>query len=156
MSVRSSIAPKNSANSTSRTYKVRGGITDKVNRLLGHFWALGANFSASNFPGAAHYFAIHHWEGEMTKPEADALVWVPCDELGTFDLDVDRIAMSEYLWGYEALRRQGTAPHEDAEPVHEALQPGDKVTWWKRMAGGGLCVSCPSNRARSDGKTSED
>jgi hypothetical protein len=83
-----------------------------------------------------HYCAIHHWEGERTKPESDALVWVPFDELETFDLDVDRIAMSEYLQVYQALRRQGTAPHGDTEPVHEALQPGDKVTWWKRMAGG--------------------
>src|SRR5262245_28542689 len=26
-----------------------------------------------------HYCAIHHWAGEMTKHEADALVWVPFD-----------------------------------------------------------------------------
>jgi 8-oxo-dGTP pyrophosphatase MutT (NUDIX family) len=84
-----------------------------------------------------HYFAIHHWEGAMTKHEAEALVWVPFDEVETLDLDVDRIALSEYLRLYQALRRQGrTAPPGDAEPMHAALQPGDKVTWWKRMAGG--------------------
>jgi 8-oxo-dGTP diphosphatase len=83
-----------------------------------------------------HYFAIHHWEGEMTNHEADALLWVPFDELETFDLDVDRIALSEYLRVYQARRRQGTAPHGDATSVSQALQPGDKVTWWKRMAGG--------------------
>jgi len=90
-----------------------------------------------------HYFAIHRWEGEIANHEAEALLWVPFDEVETFDLDVDRIALGEYLRVYQALRRQETAPHRDAEPinealqpVNEALQPGDKVTWWKRMAGG--------------------
>jgi mutator protein MutT len=83
-----------------------------------------------------HYFAIHRWEGEIANHEAEALLWVPFDELETLDLDVDRIALSEYLRVYQALRRQGTAPPADAEPINEALQPGDKVTWWKRMAGG--------------------
>jgi ADP-ribose pyrophosphatase YjhB (NUDIX family) len=83
-----------------------------------------------------HYFAIHHWTGEMTKHEADALVWVSFDEVGTFDLDVDRIAVSEYLRVYQKQRRQQTAPQGNAAPVHAALQQGDKVIWWKRMAGG--------------------
>ena len=83
-----------------------------------------------------HYFAIHRWEGEIANHEADALLWVPFDEVETLDLDVDRIALSEYQRVYQAQRRQQTALHGDAEPMNEALQPGDKVTWWKRMAGG--------------------
>ena len=83
-----------------------------------------------------HYFAVHQWEGEITHHEAEAVLWIPFDALETFDLDVDRIAMSEYLRVYQAQRRQHTAPHGDAAPVHEALQPGDRVIWWRRMAGG--------------------
>jgi 8-oxo-dGTP diphosphatase len=49
-----------------------------------------------------HYFAIHQWEGEITHHEAEAVLWVPFDALETFDLDVDRIAMSEYLRVYQA------------------------------------------------------
>jgi len=82
-----------------------------------------------------HYFAMHHWEGAMANHEADALVWVPFDEVETFDLDVDRIAIGEYLRVYQA-QRQHSAPPGDAAPAHAALQPGDKVIWWKRIAGG--------------------
>jgi 8-oxo-dGTP diphosphatase len=82
-----------------------------------------------------HYFAMHRWEGAMANHEADALVWVPFDEVETFDLDVDRIAIGEYLRVCQA-QRQHPAPPGDEAPAHEALQPGDKVTWWKRMAGG--------------------
>jgi len=82
-----------------------------------------------------HYFAMHSWEGTMANHEADALVWVPFDEVETFDLAVDRIAIGEYLRVYQA-QRQHPAPPGDAAPAHEALQPGDKVTWWKRLAGG--------------------
>lgn len=82
-----------------------------------------------------HYFAVHQWEGEIMHREADALLWVPFDALETFDLDADRIAISEYLRVYQA-QRQHTVPYGDPAPVHEALQPGDKVIWWKRMAGG--------------------
>jgi 8-oxo-dGTP diphosphatase len=83
-----------------------------------------------------HYFAVHQWEGEITNHEADALLWVPFDEVETFDLDVDRVALSEYLRVYQAQRRQHTAPHRDTTPGRAALQPGEKVIWWKRMAGG--------------------
>ena len=83
-----------------------------------------------------HYFAIHQWEGEITHHEAEAMLWVPFDALETFNLDVDRIAMSEYLRVYQVQRQQQTEPHGGAAPGSEALQPGDKVTWWKRMAGG--------------------
>jgi 8-oxo-dGTP pyrophosphatase MutT (NUDIX family) len=66
-----------------------------------------------------HYFAIHSWEGAMVNHEADALVWVPFDEVETFDLDVDRIAIGEYLRVYQA-QRQHPAPPGDAAPAHEA------------------------------------
>jgi len=49
-----------------------------------------------------HYFAVHHWEGAMTHNEAEALLWVPCDALDTFDLDVDRIAIREYIRVYKS------------------------------------------------------
>lgn len=47
-----------------------------------------------------HYFAIRQWEGEITNNEADALLWIPFGALCTFDLDVDRLALSEYLRVY--------------------------------------------------------
>src|SRR5215813_177822 len=56
-----------------------------------------------------HYFAMHSWEGAMANHEADALEWVPFDEVETFDLDVDRIAIGEYLRVYQA-QRQHLAP----------------------------------------------
>jgi 8-oxo-dGTP diphosphatase len=49
-----------------------------------------------------HYFAVRSWEGEITNHEADAVFWVPFDALDTFDLDVDRIALSEYRRVYPA------------------------------------------------------
>ena len=64
------------------------------------------------------------------------MLWVPFDALETFDLDVDSIAISEYLRVYQAQRRQHTAPHGNAESMHEALQQGDKIIWWKRIPGG--------------------
>jgi 8-oxo-dGTP diphosphatase len=83
-----------------------------------------------------HYFAIHQWAGGITNHEAEALLWVPFDEGETLDLDVDRIALSEYLRVYQEQRQQGTALQGDTTPGSTALQPGDKVVWWKRMAGG--------------------
>jgi hypothetical protein len=89
-----------------------------------------------------HYFAIHQWTGEVTNHEAEAVLWVPFNELDTFDLDVDRIAIREYTRVYKAERekgteeRQDTVPYGKGEPGREALTPGDKVTWWKRLPGG--------------------
>ena len=89
-----------------------------------------------------HYFLVRSWEGEITNNEAEALLWVPLDVLDTFDLDVDRIAIGEYRRVYqsEAQKKaegsQHTEPYREAESVSEALRPGDKVTWWKRIPGG--------------------
>lgn len=44
-----------------------------------------------------HYFAIDGWDGEIVPQEADALQWVRLDDMGAFDLDVDRVAVGEYL-----------------------------------------------------------
>ena len=47
-----------------------------------------------------HYFAVTHWEGEMHLSEADAVLWIPLNALSPLDLDVDRIAVSEYVRVY--------------------------------------------------------
>jgi mutator protein MutT len=44
-----------------------------------------------------HYFVVEDWQGEISNREAEALLWIPLDQVHTFDLDVDRVAMSEYL-----------------------------------------------------------
>ena len=48
-----------------------------------------------------HYFAVHSWTGVITNNEAEALLWLSLDELDTLDLDVDRIAISEYRRVYQ-------------------------------------------------------
>ncbi len=47
-----------------------------------------------------HYFAVTRWEGEMVSQEAEAVVWIPLNALETLDLDVDKIAVQEYLRVY--------------------------------------------------------
>ena len=47
-----------------------------------------------------HYFAVTRWEGEMVPQEAEAVVWIPLNALETLDLDVDKIAVQEYLRVY--------------------------------------------------------
>ncbi len=49
-----------------------------------------------------HYFVIESWRGEMQNHEAEALLWIPLDTLETFDLDVDRIAVHEFLRVYRS------------------------------------------------------
>lgn len=43
-----------------------------------------------------HYFVVDDWQGEISNREAAALLWVPLNQAHTFDLDVDRVAISEY------------------------------------------------------------
>jgi ADP-ribose pyrophosphatase YjhB (NUDIX family) len=89
-----------------------------------------------------HYFAVHQWEGDIAHHEADAVLWVPFDDQDTFDLDVDRIALSEYVRVYQSEgmnvdeSRQHPLSERKAASVSKALQPGNKVTWWKRIPGG--------------------
>ncbi len=47
-----------------------------------------------------NYFVVNSWEGELQNNEADALVWIPLNALDELDLDVDRVAVKEYLRVY--------------------------------------------------------
>ncbi len=47
-----------------------------------------------------YYFAIEAWEGNIENNEAESLLWLPITESQEFDIDVDRIALSEYLRVY--------------------------------------------------------
>ena len=47
-----------------------------------------------------HYFAVEAWEGNIENREAESLLWVPIIETKQLDIDVDRIAISEYLRVY--------------------------------------------------------
>ena len=47
-----------------------------------------------------HYFAVTAWDGEMIAREADRLEWVDIRYAPAFDLDVDRLAVREYLRVY--------------------------------------------------------
>jgi mutator protein MutT len=44
-----------------------------------------------------HYFVVEAWQGEISNREAEALFWIPLDQVQRFDLDVDRVAISEYM-----------------------------------------------------------
>jgi 8-oxo-dGTP pyrophosphatase MutT (NUDIX family) len=44
-----------------------------------------------------HYFAITRWEGVIGSHEAASLRWLPLDPPHGLDLDVDRLAVGEYL-----------------------------------------------------------
>lgn len=47
-----------------------------------------------------HYFAVEAWEGNIESQEAEALLWVPIAEPERVGLEVDRIAIREYLRVY--------------------------------------------------------
>lgn len=47
-----------------------------------------------------HYFVIKSWRGDIQNHEAEALLWIPVDALEDFDLDVDRVAICEFLRVY--------------------------------------------------------
>ena len=49
-----------------------------------------------------HYFAVERWEGKILNLEADALLWVALDEPHRLDLDIDRVAVREYVRVYRA------------------------------------------------------
>lgn len=44
-----------------------------------------------------HYFAVECWDGDIENREAEALLWIPLDDLTRLDLDVDRVAVAEYV-----------------------------------------------------------
>lgn len=49
-----------------------------------------------------HYFAIEQWTGELENHEAESLLWIALDELQQLNLDVDRLAVQEYLRVYHS------------------------------------------------------
>ena len=49
-----------------------------------------------------HYFAVTRWEGEIVPREAEAVVWMPLNALEALDLDVDKMAVQEYLRVYRS------------------------------------------------------
>jgi mutator protein MutT len=51
-----------------------------------------------------HYFAVTAWDGEMLAHEADELAWMDLRRAPDFDLDVDRLAVCEYLRVYQPGR----------------------------------------------------
>ncbi len=44
-----------------------------------------------------HYYAVPSWQGAIENHEAEALLWIPLDEPERLDLEVDRVAIGEYL-----------------------------------------------------------
>jgi len=47
-----------------------------------------------------HYFAVTRWQGEMQPHEAEAVLWIPLRASSALDLDVDRMAVAEYVRVY--------------------------------------------------------
>src|SRR5215510_12574722 len=43
-----------------------------------------------------HYFVVDNWQGEISNREAETLLWIPLNQARRFDLEVDRVAISEY------------------------------------------------------------
>lgn len=47
-----------------------------------------------------HYFAVPRWKGAMESHEAASLRWVPLTAFHDLDLEVDQLALAEYLRVY--------------------------------------------------------
>ena len=47
-----------------------------------------------------HYFAVESWTGEIENNEAESLLWIPLGEPERLDIDIDRVAIREYLRVY--------------------------------------------------------
>lgn len=47
-----------------------------------------------------HYYAVASWSGEMGCYEAEELLWLPLGAPEELDLEVDRVAVREYLRVY--------------------------------------------------------
>ena len=48
-----------------------------------------------------HYFAVTRWEGAIENHEAASLRWLPLTASYSLDLEVDRLALTEYLRVYD-------------------------------------------------------
>jgi mutator protein MutT len=61
-----------------------------------------------------HYFAIDAgWSGDIVVHEADALEWVPLADATAFDLDMDQVAVREYVRVYRSADRASAATARD-------------------------------------------
>ncbi len=47
-----------------------------------------------------HYFAVTDWDGDIENHEAEALLWIPFDDLDQLDLQMDQLAVREYIRVY--------------------------------------------------------
>ncbi len=47
-----------------------------------------------------HYFAVTEWDGEIENHEAETLLWIPFDNLDQLDLEMDQLAIREYVRVY--------------------------------------------------------
>lgn len=47
-----------------------------------------------------HYFAVTEWHGNIENHEAEALVWITFDALHQLDLEMDQLAVREYVRVY--------------------------------------------------------
>ena len=47
-----------------------------------------------------HYYVSESWSGEIECHEADSLLWIPLSQPEKLDLEVDRVALREYLRVY--------------------------------------------------------
>ena len=47
-----------------------------------------------------HYFAVESWVGEIENNEAESLLWIPLGESERLNIDVDRVAIREYVRVY--------------------------------------------------------
>jgi len=56
-----------------------------------------------------HYFAVPRWEGTLENHEAASLRWVPLTASRDLDLEVDRLALAEYLRVYGDGKRPATS-----------------------------------------------
>jgi 8-oxo-dGTP diphosphatase len=49
-----------------------------------------------------HYYVVKSWAGQIECHEAESILWIPLSELERLDLDVDKIAVNEYLRIYHS------------------------------------------------------
>ena len=76
---------------------LRRELKEELNIVPRQFRLVGVYLHRSQELRRLHYFAIDAWDGEIENHEAESLHWVPLDELGRLDLEVDRQAIGSWL-----------------------------------------------------------
>ena len=61
-----------------------------------------------------HYFWVSEWDGALVCREADAIRWVPLSQWEELDLEVDRVAVGEYL---RLFHKHGESGKKDTESM---------------------------------------